>query len=102
MATTHVMAAQLVGEMTLKFLNELEPIQTNLAAYRRALGALKSGELLLEQVQIMEDGGFRVLPGEPADVTKQCVQELPKDNNNNSNSKKSNSELVTANDTANK
>ena len=99
MATTHAMAAQLVGEMTLKFLNELEPIQTNLAAYRRVLGALKSGELLLEQVQIMEDGGFRVLPGEPADPTQLCVQTPPKDNNNG---KKSNAELVTANDTANK
>ena len=101
MATTHVMAAQIVGDMTLKFLNELEPIQTNLAAYRRVLGALKSGELQLDQVQIMEDGGFRVLPGEPADPKDTCVQAPPPPKPAD-NGKKSNAELVAANDTANK
>jgi len=101
MATTDEFAATLIGEQALKFLRILEPIQLNLAAYRRLVGALKSGEVLLESVQIMEDGGFRVLPGEPADPKDTCVQAPPPPKPAD-NGKKSNAELVAANDTANK
>ena len=101
MATTDEFAATLIAEQALKFLKTLEPIQLNLAAYRRCLGALKSGELQLDQVQIMEDGGFRILPGEPADPKDTCVQTPPPPKPAD-NGKKSNAELVEADVTANK
>ena len=103
MATTDDFIATLMGEQTLKFLKTLEPIQTNLIAYRRLVGALKSGEVSLDQVQIMEDGGFRVMAGEPADPKDSCVEVPPAPSPKpNDNGKKPNAELVTSNDTANK
>ena len=101
MATTDDFIATLLGEQARYFLRTLEPIQSNLAAYRRLVGALKSGELQMEQVQIMEDGGFRVLPGEPADPKDTCVQTPPPPKPAD-NGKKSNAELVEADVTANK
>jgi hypothetical protein len=101
MATTDDFIATLLGEQARSFLRTLEPIQKNLAAYRMVLSGLKSGEIKLDHVQIMEDGGFRVLPGEPADPKDSCVQ-APSPPTPNDNGKKHDSELVTTNDTTKK
>ena len=62
MANLNGIAGQIVGEVTTGLLNRMDPYVNALAKYRELLTGLKSGALELAQVQLMEDGDFRLIP----------------------------------------
>tara|TARA_Y100000296_G_C5060820_1_gene199716 strand:- start:9 stop:305 length:297 start_codon:yes stop_codon:yes gene_type:complete len=65
MANLNPLAGKIVGQVTTNLLNEFNPYLDRLETYQQVLGALKRGEITLDQVQQMEDMTLRVMPAPP-------------------------------------
>ena len=94
MVNVNGIAGEVTAQVETFLLNKFSPFLQELEHCRAVLRGLKQGEIKLEQMQIMEDGGIRILPPAPEmtcieEVTKQ-VPEVKK----NGADPKANAELV--------
>ena len=78
MANLNGIAGQIVGDVTTGLLNRMDPYVNALGKYRELLKLLKSGEVVLAQVQIMEDGEFRLIPPPQPITTETCDERATK------------------------
>ena len=73
MANLNGIAGDMVGQIFTGMLNRFDPFIDELSEYRQVVKGLKDGEIVLEQVQIMENGKLRILPPAPK---MECVEEI--------------------------
>ena len=75
MVNVNGIAGEVTAQVETFLLNKFSPFLQELEQCRAVLRGLKQGEIKLEQIQMMEDGGIRILP--PAPVMT-CVEEITK------------------------
>ena len=75
MVNINGIAGDVTAQVETFLLNKFTPFLQELEQCRSVLRGLKQGEIKLEQMQILEDGGIRILPPAPAMT---CVEEVTK------------------------
>lgn len=96
MVNVNGIAGDVTAQVETFLLNKFSPFLQELEQCRAVLRGLKQGEIKLEQIQMMEDGGIRILPLAP-EMT--CVEEITKmvpEVKKNGADPKANAELATA------
>ena len=106
MANLKGINGELVAQITTWLMGRFEPFVDRSNQLEMMLKQLKTGDLKLEQIQIMEDGQIRLLPPAPVETLPPipdapCVQEVAEAfgklaEEKNGKNPKVNAELVTA------
>ena len=73
MANLNGIAGDALAQAVTGLLNRFDPLVDQLDQYRAVMKGLTMGEIVLEQVQVLESGELRVLPPPPVMTCKDAT-----------------------------